>query len=313
MKGFLYIMKEPFNSYSKFIKTIFNERVQKISIDAGFTCPNRDGTKTRGGCTYCDNKTFNPFYCSPEKSITQQLNEGIAFFEPKYKTQKYLAYFQAYTNTYDNITNLEKLYKEALSHPKVIGMVVSTRPDCINQEIIDLLNSYTKKYHIVLEIGIESTKNSTLKRINRGHTYEETIKAFELTKNTDLHIGAHLIIGLPNETEEDILQHAKTISKLNIQTLKLHQLQIIKGTAMGKDYLQNSEKYNLFNVETYIELMIKFLEQLNPEIIIERFASESPQEMIIAPQWNGVKNYAITDKIRNEMLKRNTFQGINYK
>ena len=313
MKGFLYIMKEPFNSYSKFIKTIFNERVQKISIDAGFTCPNRDGTKTRGGCTYCDNKTFNPFYCSPEKSITQQLNEGIAFFEPKYKTQKYLAYFQAYTNTYDNITNLEKLYKEALSHPKVVGMVVSTRPDCINQEIIDLLNSYTKKYHIVLEIGIESTKNSTLKRINRGHTYEETIKAFELTKNTDLHIGAHLIIGLPNETEEDILQHAKTISKLNIQTLKLHQLQIIKGTAMGKDYLQNSEKYNLFNVETYIELMIKFLEQLNPEIIIERFASESPQEMIIAPQWNGVKNYAITDKIRNEMLKRNTFQGINYK
>jgi len=224
-----------------------------------------------------------------------------------------LAYFQAYTNTYDDITNLEKLYKEALSHPKVIGMVVSTRPDCINQEIIDLLNSYTKKYHIVLEIGIESTKNSTLKRINRGHTYEETIKAFELTKNTDLHIGAHLIIGLPNETEEDILQHAKTISKLNIQTLKLHQLQIIKGTAMGKDYLQNSEKYNLFNVETYIELMIKFLEQLNPEIIIERFASESPQEMIIAPQWNGVKNYAITDKIRNEMLKRNTFQGINYK
>jgi len=306
-------MKEPFNSYSKFIKIIFNERVQKISIDAGFTCPNRDGTKTRGGCTYCDNKTFNPFYCSPKKSITQQLNEGIAFFEPKYKTQKYLAYFQAYTNTYDDITNLEKLYKEALSHPKVVGMVVSTRPDCINQETVDLLNSYTKKYHIVLEIGIESTKNSTLKRINRGHTYEETIKAFELTKNTDLHIGAHLIIGLPNETEEDILQHAKTISKLNIQTLKLHQLQIIKGTAMGKDYLQNSEKYNLFNVETYIELMIKFLEQLNPEIIIERFASESPQEMIIAPQWNGVKNYAITDKIRNEMLKRNTFQGINYK
>ncbi len=305
-------MQEPFKSYSKYIKSVFAERVQKISIDAGFTCPNRDGSKARGGCTYCDNKTFNPFYCSPEKSVTQQLNEGIAFFEPKYKTQKYLAYFQAYTNTYDELLKLKQLYDEALSHPKVVGMVVSTRPDCLNSNIIELLNSYTKEYHIVLEIGIESTKNSTLKRINRGHTFEETKKAFELSKNTDLHIGGHLIIGLPNETRADILHHAKEISKLNIHTLKLHQLQIIKGTAMAIDYKQNPKDYNLFDVETYIELMIEFLENLNPRIIVERFASESPREMIVAPKWNGVKNYAITDKIRNEMKKRATFQGKLY-
>ena len=304
--------KEPFNSYSKFIKSIFTERVQKISIDAGFTCPNRDGSKARGGCTYCDNKTFNPFYCSPEKSVTQQLNEGIAFFEPKYKTQRYLAYFQAYTNTYDELSKLKQLYDEALSHSKVVGMVVSTRPDCINKEIVDLLNSYTNKFHIVLEIGIESTKNSTLQRINRGHNFEETKKAFELTKNTNLHIGGHLIIGLPTETETNILQHAKEISQLNIQTLKLHQLQVIKATAMAKDYSQNPKNYNLYDVDTYIELMIKFLENLRPNIIVERFASESPRDMIIAPKWNGVKNYAITDKIRNEMLRRNTWQGKNY-
>jgi len=304
--------KEPFNSYSRFIKSIFTERVQKISIDAGFTCPNRDGSKARGGCTYCDNKTFNPFYCSPEKSVTQQLNEGIAFFEPKYKTQKYLAYFQAYTNTYDELSKLKQLYDEALSHSKVVGMVVSTRPDCINKEIVDLLNSYTNKFHIVLEIGIESTKNSTLQRINRGHNFEETKKAFELTKNTNLHIGGHLIIGLPTETETNILQHAKEISQLNIQTLKLHQLQVIKATAMAKDYIDNPQDYNLFDVDIYIELMIKFLENLRPNIIVERFASESPPDMIIAPKWNGVKNYAITDKIRNEMLRRNTWQGKNY-
>lgn len=305
-------MQEPFNSYSKYIKSVFSERVQKISIDAGFTCPNRDGSKARGGCTYCDNKTFNPFYCSPEKTVTQQLNEGIAFFEPKYKTQKYLAYFQAYTNTYDNVDKLKKLYDEALSHPKVVGMVVSTRPDCIDKEIVELLNSYTKNYHIVLEIGIESTKNSTLNRINRAHTYEETINAFNLTRNTNLHTGGHIIIGLPTETKQDILNHANEISKLNIHTLKMHQLQVIKGTAMAIDYKNNPEDYNLCNVDSYIELMIEFLEVLKPKIIVERFASESPKEMIIAPKWNGVKNYAITDRIRNKMIKRNTWQGKLY-
>ena len=172
--------KKLYNNYSDFIKTIFNERVQKISVDAGFSCPNRDGTKAYGGCTYCDNKTFNPFYCSSKKTITEQLNEGIAFFEPKYKTQKYLAYFQAYTNTYADVDTLKKRYDEALSHNKIVGMVVSTRPDCVNEQIIDLLNSYTKKYKIFLEFGIESTNDKTLNYINRCHTFADTIKAFKI-------------------------------------------------------------------------------------------------------------------------------------
>jgi radical SAM protein (TIGR01212 family) len=306
-------MQEPFNSYSKYIKSVFSERVQKISVDAGFTCPNRDGSKAKGGCTYCDNKTFSPFYCSPNKTITQQLNEGIAFFEPKYKTQQYLAYFQSYTNTYASIENLKKLYTEALSHNKVVGMVVSTRPDCINADIINLLNSFTDKFHIVLEIGIESTKNSTLQKINRAHTFEDTKNAFKLTKNTKLHIGGHLILGLPLESIDDMLNHAKEISKLNIHTLKIHQLQIIKGTAMALDFKNNANNYNLFDVDDYISLIIKFLEVLNPNIIVERFASESPKNMIIAPNWNSVKNFEITNKIKNTMIAQQTWQGKYFK
>ncbi len=306
-------MQEPFNSYSKYIKSVFSERVQKISVDAGFTCPNRDGSKAKGGCTYCDNKTFSPFYCSPNKTITQQLNEGIAFFEPKYKTQQYLAYFQSYTNTYASIEHLKKLYTEALSHNKVVGMVVSTRPDCINADIINLLNSFTDKFHIVLEIGIESTKNSTLQKINRAHTFEDTKNAFKLTKNTKLHIGGHLILGLPLESIDDMLNHAKEISKLNIHTLKIHQLQIIKGTAMALDFKNNANNYNLFDVDGYISLIIKFLEVLNPNIIVERFASESPKNMIIAPNWNSVKNFEITNKIKNTMIAQQTWQGKYFK
>ncbi len=306
------ILQKLYNNYSDFIKTIFNERVQKISIDAGFSCPNRDGTKAYGGCSYCDNKTFNPFYCSPEKSISQQLNEGIAFFEPKYKTQKYLAYFQAYTNTYADVETLKKYYDEALSHKKVVGIVVSTRPDCVNKEIIELLDSYTSKYKIFLEFGIESTNNETLKYINRCHTFVDTIKAFELAKDTNLILGGHLIIGLPGENKNDFITHAKKISELNLHTLKLHQLQIIKGTAMAVDYKKDPKKYSLFNVDEYIKIIAEFLSVLNPDIVIERFSSESPRNMLVAPNWGGIKNFELTDKIKKYLKQNNIYQGINY-
>ena len=304
--------KKLYNNYSDFIKTIFNERVQKISVDAGFSCPNRDGTKAYGGCTYCDNKTFNPFYCSSQKTIIEQLNEGIAFFEPKYKTQKYLAYFQAYTNTYADVDTLKKRYDEALSHNKIVGMVVSTRPDCVNKQIIDLLNSYTKKYKIFLEFGIESTNDKTLNYINRCHTFADTIKAFKLAKNTNLILGGHLIIGLPGETKQDIINHAKKISALPLQTLKLHQLQIIKGTAMAVDYKKNPQKYSLFGIDEYIKITAEFLSVLNSDIIIERFSSESPRDMLIAPNWGGIKNFELTDKIKKYLKQNNIYQGINY-
>ncbi|RLD48208.1 MAG: TIGR01212 family radical SAM protein [Bacteroidetes bacterium] len=304
--------KKLYNNYSDFIKTIFNERVQKISIDAGFSCPNRDGTKAYGGCSYCDNKTFNPFYCSPEKSISRQLNEGIAFFEPKYKTQKYLAYFQAYTNTYADVETLKKYYDEALSHKKVVGMVISTRPDCVNKEIIDLLNSYTDKFKVFLEFGIESTKDKTLEYINRCHNFAETKKAFDLIIGTNLIVGGHLIIGLPGESNNNFINHAKEISKLPLHTLKLHQLQIIRGTVMAVDYKKNPQNYNLLDADKYIEIVGEFIKYLNPKIIIERFSSESPRDMLIAPNWGGIKNFELTERIKKYLKFNNIYQGINY-
>ena len=302
-------MKEVFNSYSQYIRQTFGERVQKISVDGGFTCPNRDGTKGRGGCTYCNNQTFKPSYTSAQKSIRQQIEEGIAFFEPKYKTQKYLAYFQAYTNTYDTIERLKTLYHEALSHPKVIGLVISTRPDTIDEELVEFLSTLAKTHYIAVELGIESTKNSSLEKINRCHTFQDTEKAYDLLKNKGIHLGAHLILGLQGEDSKDFILHSKRISRLPIEFLKLHQLQIIKGTQMASEYALNPESFSLFDVDSYIEEVILFLQHLRNDIVLERFSSESPADMLIAPRWGGLKNFEITNRLRKRMVESNAFQG----
>ena len=302
-------MEDRYRSYSKYVRETFGERVQKISVDGGFTCPNRDGAKGRGGCTYCNNDTFNPFYTSAQKSISEQIEEGIAFFEPKYKTQKYIAYFQAYTNTYDAVERLERLYKEALVHPKVIGLSISTRPDSITPEIVTLLEELAKENYITVELGIESTKDESLQRINRCHTFQDTIEAYKLLENRGIHLGGHLIIGLQGEVIDDFILHAKKVSKLPIEFLKLHQLQIIKGTAMAKEYLENANDFNLFDVEEYVDVVTQFLQYLRSDIVLERFSSESPKEMLIAPRWGGLKNFEITDKIRKNLEILKVFQG----
>lgn len=304
---------KPYNDYSSFIKQKFNERVQKISLDTGFTCPNRDGTKGIGGCTYCNNNTFNPYYCKPSKSITQQLDEGIGFFSKKYQTGQYLAYFQAYTNTYADIELVKELYLEAINHPNVIGLVIGTRPDCINAELIDFLSDLATKHYIALEFGVESTINRTLDLINRCHTFEETKAAYELAKNKNLHLGAHLIIGLPGETREEMLNHAVEISKLPINTLKIHQLQIVKHTMMAQQLKTEPHLFNLFELDDYIEFICEFVALLRPDIIIERFISESPPHLLIAPKWNGLKNFEIVAKIEKRMAEKNIWQGKNYK
>jgi hypothetical protein len=298
-----------YNDYSSFIKQKFNKRVQKISLDTGFTCPNRDGTKGVGGCTYCNNNTFNPYYCKPSKSITQQLDEGIGFFSKKYQTGQYLAYFQAYTNTYADIELVKELYLEAINHPKIIGLVIGTRPDCINEELINFLADLAKTRYIALEFGVESTLNRTLDLINRCHTFEETKVAYELAKNKNLHLGAHLIIGLPGETREEMLNHAVEISKLPINTLKIHQLQIVKHTMMAKQFQETPEMFSLFNSNDYIDFICDFVALLRPDIIIERFISESPPHLLIAPKWNGLKNFEIVAKIEKRMAERNVWQG----
>ena len=298
-----------YNDFSSFIKSRFSERVQKISLNTGFTCPNRDGTKGIGGCTYCNNNTFNPNYCKPSKSITQQLDEGISFFSKKYKTQKYLAYFQAYTNTYADLELVKELYNEAINHPNVVGLVIGTRPDCINEEIVDFLSKLAKKHFISLEFGVESTLNRTLEKINRCHTFEETIAAYELCKDKGVLLGAHMIIGLPGESKNEILNHAIELNKLPIQTLKLHQLQVVKHTMMAIQYAQNPEMFSMLNSEDYIDLMTEFIALLRPGIIIERFISESPAHLLIAPQWNGIKNFEILSKIDKKLTEKDLWQG----
>lgn len=303
---------KPYNDYSSFIKQKFNERVQKISLDTGFTCPNRDGTKGVGGCTYCNNNTFNPYYCKPSKSITQQLDEGISFFSKKYKTQQYLAYFQAYTNTYADVYIVKELYLEAINHPNVIGLVIGTRPDCINEDLINFLSDLAKTHYIALEFGVESTLNRTLDLINRCHTYEETIAAYELAKNKGLHLGAHLIIGLPRETRAEMLNHAVEISKLPINTLKIHQLQIVKHTKMALQLKTEPAIFELFEAEEYIDFICDFVALLRPEIIIERFISESPSHLLLAPKWDGIKNFEMVAKIEKRMAEKDIWQGKNY-
>lgn len=305
--------QRPFNDYSTYFKNKFSERIQKISIDAGFTCPNRDGSRGRGGCTYCNNDTFNPYYCTPEKTITAQLNEGISFFEPKYKTQKYLCYFQAYSNTYEKFEKLKKIWDEALSHPKVIGMVIGTRPDCVDNEILEYLADLSKSYYIVLEFGVESTLNRTLDIINRCHSWEESISAIKQSVVMGIETGIHMILGLPGETRQEMIEHAVKISELPFKYLKLHHLQIVKGTKMAKQFKENPEEFDLFTLDSYIEFVSTFISYLNPEIIIERFICESPPELLIAPRWNGLKNFEVVDKIEKYLISHHLWQGKNFR
>ncbi len=297
-----------YNDFSSYFRNKFSERVQKVSIDAGFTCPNRDGTKGLGGCSYCNNKTFKPTYCNLESSVTSQILEGIEFFGKKYKSMKFLAYFQAYTNTYAPLENLKLLYEEALQHPKIVGLVISTRPDTVSTELLDYLAELSKEVYVMVEFGLESHLDKSLHLINRGHTFAESIWALEQTAKRGINNCAHLILGLPGETRAEMLEQAKVISSLPVKNLKLHQLQIHKGTLLEKQYLQNPNQFNLFTVEEYIELAIDYLELLNPNIIVERFVSEAPAEMLIAPKW-GLKNFEFVAKVEKRLKQRNTWQG----
>jgi len=298
-----------YNDFSSFIRKKFNGRVQKVSIDAGFTCPNKDGSKGVGGCTYCNNNTFNPEYCKPIKPIIVQINEGIEFFSKKYKTQKYLAYFQAFTNTYAPLSDLRKMYKQALEHEDVLGLVIATRPDSIKDEVLDYLEDLAKTgVFIKLEFGLESTNNNTLKIINRCQTHQEAIGTFNRAKGRGLHLGGHLILGLPGETKEDMLEHAKKISKLPINTLKIHHLQIVKHTMMAKQFKDNPDFFTFMELEEYIDLVVDFLELLNPDIIVERFFSESPAKMLIYPKY-GLKNFEVKHLVEKRLEERNAIQG----
>lgn len=300
-----------YSDFGSFLKKYFTGKVQKISINAGFTCPNRDGLKGLGGCTYCNNQTFSPDYCHTEKSITTQLEEGMRFFARKYPDMRYLAYFQAYTNTYDELSKLIAKYEEALSVPGVAGIIIGTRPDCMPDELLDYLDGLSRRTFVLVEYGIESTHNETLTRINRGHTFEEAEDAVLRTAARGLLTGAHLILGLPCEDRQTLLSHAARLSALPLTTLKLHQLQLIRNTRMARQFEENPEMFHLYNSDEYIDLVIDFVERLRPDLTVERFISQSPRSLLIAPDW-GLKNHEFTAKLLRRMTQRDTRQGRLY-
>lgn len=286
----------------------FPYKVQKISLHAGFSCPNRDGTKGRGGCTYCNNQTFSPDYCHTGRSITEQLDEGIAFFARKYPDMKYLAYFQAYTNTYGTTPYLAACYEEALAHDGVVGLIIGTRPDCMPSDLLAYLSDLARDRYLMVEYGIESTCDETLVRINRGHDYACAVDAVQRTAGAGIPVGAHMILGLPGESRETILSHAVRLSELPLTMVKLHQLQLIRGTRMAQEYEQGLADIFPYTVVEYIDLAIDFIERLRPDIVVERFVSQSPDALLIAPRW-GLKNHEFTARLLRRMRERNTWQG----
>lgn len=301
-------IEKPYVEFSDFLLRYFDGKMQKLSVNAGFTCPNRDGTVGWGGCTYCNNQTFNPAYCADERSVSQQLEDGKLFFSKKYPLMRYLAYFQAYTNTYSDINGLRKLYEEALSVDKVDGIVIGTRPDCVSDELLDYLSELNREKFVLLEYGVESTLDKTLKRINRGHNFACVKDAVQRTAAREIPVGVHVILGLPGESRDEILSHADALSQLPINTLKLHQLQIVKGTAMAREFLEKKSDFYLYTADEYAALVVDFVERLRADIAVERFTSQSPKELLIAPDW-GLKNYQFVEIVKKLFRERGTCQG----
>ena len=297
-----------YRDFADFLNEHFDGKVQKISLHAGFTCPNRDGSIGVGGCTYCNNQTFSPDYCHTGKSITRQLDEGVAFFACKYPTMRYLAYFQAYTNTYGELEALKRKYEEALAHPGVVGIIIGTRPDCMPADLLDYLADLSRRTFVLVEYGVESTSDETLRRINRGHDFATSVDAIRRTSAAGVLVGAHMILGLPGESREMMLKHARSLSQLPLDTLKLHQLQLIRHTRMAREYEMSPQDFHLYGVDEYIDLAIDFAERLSPSIAIERFVSQSPAELLIAPNW-GLKNHEFTARLLRRMRERDAWQG----
>ncbi len=304
-------MEQRYNEFGSWLKEQLGFKVQKISLNAGFTCPNRDGTVGVGGCTYCNNQTFNPAYCQTEKTVTQQLEEGKQFFARKYPDMKYLAYFQAYTNTYGDVSHVIRLYEEALRVKDVVGIVIGTRPDCMPDELLDYLEELNKRAFLIVEYGIESTDDNVLRRINRGHDYAATVDAVRRTASRGIITGGHVILGLPGDNRESIIREAKLLSELPLTTLKLHQLQLIKGTRMAEEYAERPSDFHLYTADEYIDLVIDFVENLRPDIVLERFVSQSPASLLAIPGW-GLKNYEFVEKVRKRMEERDARQGKRY-
>ena len=281
-------------------------KAQKLSVDAGLTCPNRDGTLGRGGCTFCDNRTFNPAYCRQGGSITDQLEAGKRFFSRKYPTMKYLAYFQSYSNSYGTLSHLKELYEEALRVPDVVGLVIGTRPDCMPDALLEYLEELNRRTFLLVEYGVESANEETLVRVNRGHTFAQARECIIRTAQRDIRVGVHMILGFPWETRSELIRQAQLIASLPITTLKLHQLQVIRGTQLAREY--ELHPWPLPTAEEYVDLVLEYISHLPPSLVLERFVSQSPPEYVIAPRW-GLKNHEFSALVKKAIQKRSTQLG----
>lgn len=302
-----------YNSYIGYFRKTYGERLQKVVVDAGFTCPNRDGLVGTGGCTYCDNAAFHPGYSTAGIPIHEQIDEGIKFHRVRYrKAEKFLAYFQPYSNTYAPLDRLRTLYEEALSHPLVAGIVIGTRPDCVDEEKLDWLASLARSHVVVIEYGIESVYDRTLRRINRGHTFEDALRAVEMTAARGLTQGAHFIFGLPGESVEDMLAYAPIINSMPLHSVKFHQLQIVRGTAMEREFASRPSDFVSFPLNGYLDFMTDLLERLRPDLYIERFAGEVPPRFVNSTPWGLLRNTELIRLLEQRLEERDTFQGRLY-
>ena len=281
-------------------------KAQKLSVDAGLTCPNRDGTLGRGGCTFCDNRTFNPAYCRQGGSITDQLEAGKRFFSRKYPTMKYLAYFQSYSNSYGTLSHLKELYEEALRVPDVVGLVIGTRPDCMPDALLEYLEELNRRTFLLVEYGVESANEETLVRVNRGHTFAQARECIIRTAQRGIRVGVHMILGFPWETRSELIRQAQLIASLPITTLKLHQLQVIRGTQLAREY--ELHPWPLPTAEEYVDLGLEYISHLPSSLVLERVVSQSPPEYVIAPRW-GLKNHEFSALVKKAIQKRSTQLG----
>lgn len=296
----------PYNDFGTWLRSFFPYKIQKISVDAGFTCPNRDGKISTGGCSFCDNKTFNPSYCNRSLTIKEQIKKGKSFFSGKYPDMRYLAYFQAYSNTYAPLEILKKRYEEALNTDGVAGIVIGTRPDCVDTEILDYIEELSRQTFVIVEYGIESANDETLRAINRGHSFSCAVNAIKETAERGIITGGHVILGLPGESYNDMLDQAVKISETSLNILKIHHLQIIKGTVLADEYIISP--FKLFTPAEYIVLLSQYIQKLRKDIVLDRFTSQAPKSMLIAPDW-GLKNHEFADMLVNYMRKNNICQG----
>ncbi len=311
MKGKYEFQGKYYNAYSDFILRKYGERVQKVTVDAGFSCPNRDGTRLTGGCIYCNNDSFNPASNDPVKSISQQISEGIQFLQRRYKVNKYFVYFQPYSNTYAPLEQLKVYYQEALTaHPGVVGLTIGTRPDCVDEQKLDYLAGLAKNYDITIEYGLESIYDETLLKINRQHDFQSYLNAITLTRKRGIQICTHIILGFPWETQTQWIHEAEVLADIPMNFLKIHHLHIVKNTTMGQQYLQ--QPFELLAYSQYIDLVCSFLERLNPQIVIQRLFGQTPAHLLLAPKWNKT-NTEILHDIEQEFEHRKSWQGEKFK